>query len=114
MRNSNDNSQHRSSGNTYFRANRHAIAEQGEELSGVAGGGGISGELTFLNAQNAEATLKVTGQTNYHMDGGTARVADFYGAGLNANHKSVTMNGIKFYFSTGSIHSGRYRIYGLS
>ena len=113
MRNSNDNSQHRSSGNTYFRANRHAIAEQGEELSGVAGGGGISGELTFLNAQNAEATLKVTGQTNYHMDGGTARVADFYGAGLNANQKSVTMDGIKFYFSSGNIHSGRYRIYGI-
>ena len=55
MRNSNDNSQHRSSGNSYFRANRHAICEQSEEA-----GGGISGEFTFLNAQSTTATLKIT------------------------------------------------------
>ena len=108
MRNSNDNSQHRSSGNSYFRANRHAICEQGE-----AAGGGISGEFTFLNAQSTTATLKITGQSNYHMNGGTARVADFYGGGFNATYPTVTMDGIKFYFSSGNIHSGRYRIYGI-
>ena len=108
MRNSNDNSQHRSSGNSYFRANRHAICEQSE-----AGGGGISGEFTFLNAQSTTATLKITGQSNYHMNGGTARVADFYGGGFNATYPTVTMDGIKFYFSSGNIHSGRYRIYGI-
>jgi hypothetical protein len=84
------------------------VTNNGGPISTTASEGGMSGFVHVMHPAASNYTFFKVSETHY---GGSGQITGF-GAGVRTS--TTPVNAIQFYFSSGNIASGTFRLYGIS